>query len=117
MTLGSLFVFAFTVYLFVIVGRSVWNNYNSNKQIGVEELKLVQLQEEISNLSNQINYYQTYSYKEKEARAKLGYKRPGENMIILPLDSKEDKVSDQQPGEVKIKTENYRLWWEYFFGN
>ena len=115
MTLNSLLLFAFVLYLLVIVGKSVWANYNSNKDIDKEGIKLVFMEQEIHDLENQINYYKTASYKEKEAREKLGYKAAGENVIALPIDTEEEKVVDTSFAEVKAKVPNYRLWWEYFF--
>jgi hypothetical protein len=78
-------------------------------------VKISLLRENITELENQIAYYQTQSFREKEARAKLGYRAPGENMVILPLDTEEEKVADSGIGEVNIKTPNYVLWWQYFF--
>lgn len=115
MTLGSFFIFLFTLYVFFIVGKSIYTNYLSNKELEKEELKIQNLEYNIQNLKNEINYYQTKSFKEKEARAKLGYKAPGENVIALPLDKEEEKVADKELGEVIIKTPNYVLWWKYFF--
>ena len=64
-------------------------------------------------MQNQINYYQTSSFKEKQAREKLGYKAAGESIMALPLDKEEEKTIDPILGEVSIKTPNYRLWWQY----
>lgn len=115
MTLSSLAIFAVIIYLFIIVGKTVYSNYNSNKGIEEQEDKVAALETEIASIQNQINYYQTASFKEKEAREKLGYKAPGENMISLPIDEEKDKSEDKSLGEVQIKTPNYRHWWEYYF--
>lgn len=115
MTLSSLVIFAVIIYLFIIVGKTVYSNYNSNKGIEKQEEKVAALETEIASIQNQINYYQTASFKEKEAREKLGYKAPGENMISLPIDEEKDKSEDKSLGEVQIKTPNYRYWWEYYF--
>jgi len=98
-----------------VVGRSIWVNYQSNIVIKNQSESLDQLEDEIISMENEIEYLKTNSYKEKEARAKLGYKSAGENVISLPLDSPEDKVADSSEGEVVIETPNYRLWIAYFF--
>lgn len=113
MTLSSFLMFAFIIYLFIIVGRSIWINYNSNKSLETEEQRIDALEEEIVLMKHQIAYYQTVSFKEKEARQKLGYKAPGETVMSLPLDKEEDKVLDPELGEVKVKTKNYKLWWKF----
>ena len=115
MTFSSLIIFAVIVYLFVVVGKTVHGNYNSNKDIQKQEDVVNELELELTSIQNKINYYQTASFKEKEAREKLGYKAPGEYVISLPIDQEKDKSEDQSLGEVHIKTPNYRYWWSYFF--
>jgi cell division protein FtsB len=115
MTLGNFVIFLVVLYMFFVVGRSIWVNYNSNKSLEDEVAKIELLRDNITELENQIAYYQTQSFREKEARAKLGYRAPGENIMILPLDTEEEKVADVGLGEVSIKTPNYVLWWKYFF--
>ncbi len=113
MSVTSLMMFLFIIYLFFIVGKSILTNYNSNKDLENQEKNIQALQNKINLMENQINYYKTTSFKEKEAREKLGYKAPGESVIALPLDKEEDKIADDQLGEVNIKTPNYSLWWSY----
>ena len=113
MTFTSLLIFLFIIYSFFIVGRSIWINYNSNKELEVEANNIFALERKINLMQNQINYYQTSSFKEKEAREKLGYKAPGENVMVLSLDKEDEKIADPVLGEVAIKTPNYSLWWDY----
>ena len=115
MTLGNFVIFLIVLYMFFVVGRSIWINYNSNKSLDNEVVKIEMLRDSITELEHQIAYYQTQSFREKEARAKLGYRAPGENTMIVPLDTEEEKVADVGLGEVSVKTPNYVLWWKYFF--
>jgi len=115
MKAGSFILFLFVLYLIFIVIRVVALNYDSNKDIEAEAEKVNQLREENKYLSYQINYYQTYSYKEKEAREKLGYKAPGENVISLPVDAPEDKTADSGIKPAEVRTPNFDLWVDYFF--
>jgi cell division protein FtsB len=114
MTFGSLILFAFVIYLAFVVGRSMVSNYQSNKSVEKEEAKLLEMELKLHDIQNEINYYQTYSFKEKEARAKLGYKAPGESVLSLTIDTEEEKTTDTGLAEAKIKVPNYRLWWQYF---
>lgn len=116
MTLGSLVLFAIVIYLFVIVGRTVYQNYKSDKELNAQTSKLEQTKEDVHYLQNQINYYQTYSFREKEAREKLGYKAPGESVMALPIDTVDEQNADTGLASAKIKEPNYRLWWKYFLG-
>lgn len=114
MTINSLVLFIIVAYLVTIVGRSVWLNYQSNKDIENQVLQVEELKLKISQLENEIAYYKTNSFKEREARAKLGYKAPGENVLSLAYDQPEEKVADAGSSEGAIKTPNYRLWIDYF---
>lgn len=114
MTMGSFLLFVFVVYLFVIVGKSVWQNYQSNKDIEKQQQRVEELKQNIDNLENEIAYYKTDAYEERQAREKLGYKALGESVISMPFDQPEDKIADIGSSEPIIKTPNYRLWWEYF---
>jgi len=110
---SAFLIFLFIIYAFFTVGRSIWINYNSNKSLSDEAANISALEDHINLMKNQINYYQTSSFKEKEAREKLSYKASGESVMPLPLDKEEEKVADPILGEVSIKTANYRLWWQY----
>lgn len=109
-------MFLFVIYLLIIVGKTVATNYKSNKDIESQAVKLIDLESQIHQLQNEINYFQTSSYKEKEARAKLGYKLSGETVLSMPIDTDEEKVPDSSLLEAKVREPNYRLWWRYFFG-
>ncbi|MFA7244126.1 MAG: septum formation initiator family protein [Patescibacteria group bacterium] len=115
MTFSNLLIFAFILYLLFVVGRSIWVNYESNKQVEGERQRVAKLQSDVEMLQMEIAYYKTQSFKEKEARAKLGYMAPGEKVIVLPKDTPEDQVADLGRTEKTIKTPNYRLWIKYFF--
>lgn len=117
MTLSSFILFGIVIYLFIIVGRTVYANYKSNKEVDNQVSKLEEMKEGVHYLQNQINYYQTYSFREKEAREKLGYKAPGENVMALPIDTAEEKNADSGLTNVKVKESNYQLWRKYFFNS
>lgn len=92
----------------------MYTNYQSNKSIEAEQQNIEQLKINVNQLENEIAYYKTNSYKERQARALLNYKAPGENVISLNFDQPEDKTADTGKKEPVIKTPNYRLWWQYF---
>ena len=115
MTLGSLVLFALVLYLAVIVGKTVWENYRSNTQINLEQQKLDELEAELMDMENEIVYYNTYAFREKQARAKLGYIAQGEKALSLPTDEPApgDKKSEES-SEPDIDIPNYYLWVDYF---
>lgn len=101
----------------IVVSKSVVSNYDSNKDIEKEEQRMSLMAAQNAQLQNEINYYKTNSFKEKEARAKLGYKAPGENVLSLPIDTEEEKIADSGLAQASIRQPNYSLWWQYFLGD
>lgn len=116
MTFGNLLMFFIVLYFIFLVGRMTWGNYQSNKSIDQEAQKVSDLEKELVYMKYQIAYYKTSSFKEKEAREKLGYKAAGEKVLVLPLDTLDENSPDAAgSGDVKIKIPNQNLWWSYFF--
>lgn len=107
------FWLAIVCYMLFTVGKLAYKNY----QFNVEEMKLRQdiatLQNEIQNLQNQIVYFQSDSYKEKMARAKLNLQKEGEKVLVITPETKAEVVQE----EPKQKLSNPEKWWQYFFGS
>lgn len=87
----TIFIFAAIGYFLFLTYKSVLYNYNTNKKIDSlkEEIALLEIEEDY--LANLNVYYQTDSYKELEARRKLGLKGSGETVIKIPID--EERLS------------------------
>ena len=118
MTIGSLVLFTFIVYLLFIVGRSIFQNYHANQDLSKNDDKITQMQSDIRALQNKIAYEQTYTFQEIEARALLGYRASGETVISLPFDTVTDQsgvATSSVTITAAIAVPNYRLWWKYFF--
>lgn len=115
MTLSSFILFAVVIYLVFIVGKTVWDNFQSNKQIISEQKNISELEDELSYMENEIAYYNTNSFREKQARAKLGYIAPGEKALSLPTDEPapgDKKAAQSESPEIPVP--NYYLWFDYF---
>jgi cell division protein FtsB len=106
------------IYVFIILSRVIWNNWNLTKQINQLKSANAQLAEQNLNLQNLIVYYGSSSFQELEARDKLGLKLPDEKVVMVPV-RKIDPASN--PGDsVPISTPsrqmpNYQAWWSYIF--
>lgn len=115
MTLGSFVLFAIVIYLMIIVGKTVWDNYQSNKQIEAERVEVDGLEEDLAYMENEIEYFKTSSFREKQARAKLGYIAPGEKALSLPTDeTAPGDVQSAAPVADEAEVPNYYLWLDYF---
>jgi cell division protein FtsB len=113
-----LFSFLFALYLIFILGRVVYQNYRVRERIDTIENEIRYLKSENQRLANLIAYYQTETFRELEARSKLGLKKPGEIVIALPENNDEEPVSprEAQPAKEPDQTPNYIKWWGYIFG-
>ena len=101
------------VYLLVMLSRVVWQNYQVNQQVAQLQGQVDELKASNQDLKAKILYYQTESFQEREARAKLGLQKPGEQVIITP--SEQAKASQDQTAQKPLP--NWRKWWNFFFGS
>lgn len=113
----QIITFAFLVYVLFLLGRSAKHNAESNQRMERLRAEITALKEENERLSYMVLYQQTDSFKELEARRKLGIKRPGEIVLVLPPEPTPEeiieaqKVAEPAPAGVMLK-----LWWQHFFG-
>lgn len=102
-------------YLIFIFSRSLWRNYEVNKELSSLESKIEDYKLRQDYLTNLIAYYQTKSFAEKEARAQLGLKKEGETVLALPQKGKSEKKEEiEENTQIKEKT-NAEKWWNFFF--
>lgn len=105
-------------YILFLLGKTVWQNYQVNKSIRNLQNEINQLAEDNKNLQNQIQYYQSTTYKEEQARLKLGYQKPGEKVFVVvsaqsqPVSEKNNQNFQKNPEDLRP---NYLKWWEYLF--
>ena len=112
------FLFLFAVYSNV---RLLLRNYQINKRL--TEVKAETIKEETANkkLKLLIQYYQTPSYQEVEARSRLTLKKADEKVLAIkhPATAENGALSDNPYENTKpvvpISKSNIQLWWEYFF--
>ena len=79
-----------------MVGRSAWQNHTTQLKISELETKITTMQSDNERLEQLLLYYQTESFKELEARRKLGLKKPDEQAIPVP--TLIPHISEDQPG-------------------
>lgn len=82
------------VYLLAVLIQTVKHNYDMGVQINQLHGQISLLQDQKSALSDSIAYYQTDSYRDRQARSQLGLQAPGENVVIIP-GSNTTSASDQ----------------------
>lgn len=99
------------IYAAFALSRTLWQNYKMNRDITSLKKEIESLEKRRQELTNLIAYYKTESYKEKEARRRMGYQKPGEHVLIVVPANNPQK---EEEAEV-IEKPNWQIWWEFFF--
>ena len=103
------------VYLIVVLAQTVVRNYNLQKQIDTLSSQIVTLGDQRDELMYNLQFYQTNSFQEREARAKLGLQKPGESVIILAHPS--DIAAQQAATKPKPPAKsNFAQWLDFLRG-
>ena len=109
-----LIAFGILVYMTLAVGRTIYNNVALNKKIAALKIEVAKIEEENSKLQALTLYYQTDSYKEREARLKFGLVKPGESVVNVPTTPKVEEKAVEEPTP---EAPNPKKWWGEFFGS
>ena len=111
--LFSVVFFILIIYLSVGVYSSIRERLKVKKEISNLQKEISNLHNENSELTGLIEYFESDEYVENSSREKLGYKKPGEKIIVFTDDNdiQEETVYKNKPE----KKANRKLWWDYFF--
>ena len=119
---GRLFLYFLVIYTFFMLGRSVLTNYQLQKQVKGIESSIIDIKNQNKDLENLVLYYQSDSFREVEARRKLGYKKPDEKIFIVSVQKFTDLNTEMQSQKESLSTKeqekkqsNLSLWWQYIF--
>ena len=110
---GNAIGIAIAVYLCVLLAGTVKKNYDLSQQINTMTQQIQQLQSQKSQLAFEVQYYQTDSYRQKQAKANLGLVVPGESEIILPTPSATPAPTTDTS---KSKQSNQQQWLNFIMG-
>ena len=100
------------VFFLVSLSRQSIKYFSIKKEINNLEKEIKNLEEENLELTSSIEYFESDFYKEKEAREKMGLKKPDEKVIMI-MAPKESAVAQEQ--KIKMSIPNLSKWWNYFF--
>ena len=124
LNLGSkIIIFIFVIYTLFLLGKSLFTNYELRQSIQKLNEQIATLEQQKKDLNNLILYYQSDSFKELEARRKLGLKKPDEKVYLVstatstPTNFEEEMKEEQEKISSKEKIlnkTNWSLWWEFF---
>jgi cell division protein FtsB len=74
---------ALVIWAAVPVVRTIRQNIEMGQQIKRVKTETAILQDQRDILKEKVLYYQTDSFREREAREKLGLQMPGESVVII----------------------------------
>jgi len=107
------------IYIVVSTVQALWQNYQLDKELLHLREETAELKLHNKYLQNLIAYRKTESFKDKEARSKLNYQKPGEMVLIIPENDierfTEGNIKAQERDDKKELT-NPGKWWQYIFG-
>ena len=115
----NILMFGFGLYLIYLIGNLSWKNYHIDQT--TNDLRQTTENYEIENqsLNDYLAYYKSKSYQELELRRRLMLKKPGENVVLLPIRKDDDRTlyisQERQLIEYKKeqnKVPNYYKWWK-----
>ena len=103
------------LYLVVVLIQTIQRNYTLGKQIDSLNAQIALLQTQKDQLAYSIQYYNTDSFRDREARSKLGLQLPGENVVIIPRPSPTPEPVDPD-AEAASKRSNFSQWMAFLGG-
>jgi len=112
---SKIFFLAILVLIFVIlvnISKIYLKNYQIKREIKKLEKQISVLEKREFELKNLINYLNSETFLEEEARIKFGLGKEGESLVIIKGDEGEER---EKEGTAKRKSNPF-LWWDYFFG-
>ena len=98
-------------YLLFVVGKTLYQSYQVRKELDDMQAQIQELKDSNQQLQADITYYQSDSYKERIARERLGLQKPGEKVIVI-LPEQKQNVKEKDPYDSLTNPEK---WWQFFF--
>lgn len=101
----------------------VIRNYNISQKVDQTKDEVSKLQLRNERLQLLLSYYQSASYQDVEARARLGLQKPDEKAVIIKGINahgedetlNQDIYSDQAVSDKPAQQTNLQRWWQYFW--
>ena len=105
---------ALLVLALVWLGRAAWRGYDQRAAVGIQlndlESKLASIEQENQFLASASAYFTSDEYLEKQARMKLNYKLPDEQVVIIYPDKSQKAAS----ASVSESDWNFSVWKSWF---
>lgn len=102
------------LYLGFVLVQTVQRNYRLGQQIDTLQAEIALLQEQKEQVAFNAQYYKTDSFRDREARSKLGLQLPGENAVIIPRPSA--TPTPDEAAQPAAQPSNFQQWMNFLGG-
>lgn len=106
------------VFVSVALGKEVYRRHQITQEIDKAKQEVESLEKKNHELQALIDYLNTDSFKEIQARQSLGLQKEGEMAVAIEpgiAASYEDQGSTFESSEEVKEASNLKKWWKYFF--
>lgn len=110
--------FVFLVFVSIALGKEIYRRHQINQEIEKTKLQIEELERKNHELQALIDYLNTDSFKEIQARQNLGLQKDGEVAVAVEpgvVTSSDDQGSSFESSDSAEDSSNARKWWNYFF--
>jgi cell division protein FtsB len=111
-----LLVSAIVGYTAFVLFQSIYFNYQASQKIKDLKLQFAELDQKKLSLEALIAYYQTDTFRELEARKKLGLKMPGEKVVKVEIEKQEEPTVPQNSLPNEKEKPNWQKWIDFLEG-
>ncbi len=112
----SKFFLIFCVILFFTVlfalAKGTIRSYKVSSDIQELQDEIDQLERQNQEFEQLVDYLKSETFVEQEAKLKLGYKKSGENLVIIPQEELSEETKEENEYQ---ELSNPAKWWAYFF--
>lgn len=105
------------VFVSIALGKEIYRRYQINQEIKKAKDEIEDLEKKNRELQALIDYLNTDSFKEIQARQNLGLQKEGETAVAIEpgiFASSEKNETTFESNNVE-ESSNLRRWWNYFF--
>jgi cell division protein FtsB len=111
------FLFAIIITLAVTVSflRAFYSDYQIRQEIRSLQDEIVRLESDKIDTLEILDYVKSDEYVEEKARTELNLVYPGEKMMIIDGNIKNDRQIKNDVVKSKNSNSNLKKWWDFFF--
>ena len=106
------------VFISLALGKEIVRRHQVQNEINSLKKEIAQLEAKNLELTELTKYFASQSFKEEQARTKLGMQKEGESVVVVPEGQGQanSQFNFDEEGNVNIKKlSNPQKWWDYFF--